>query len=39
MSFNILLLERDKAVLEMPWLQKYNLKINWVIGQLDIRDT
>jgi len=32
MSFNILLLGQDKAILGMPWLQKYNLKINWVIG-------
>ena len=39
MSFNILLLGRDKAVLGMPQLQEYNLKINWVIGQVDIKDT
>jgi len=32
MSFNILLLGKDKAILGMPWLQEYNLKINWVIG-------
>jgi len=28
MSFNILLLGYNKAVLKIPWLQKYNLKIN-----------
>ena len=32
MSFNILLLGRDKAILEMPQLQKYNPKIDQVIG-------
>ena len=38
MSFNILLLGKNKAVLEMPQLQEYNLKINWVIGQVNIKD-
>ena len=28
MSFNILLLGKDEAVLGIPWLQEYNLKIN-----------
>jgi len=28
MNFNILLLGNDEAVLGMPWLQEYNLKIN-----------
>jgi len=28
MNFNILLLGNNKVVLGMPWLQKYNLKIN-----------
>jgi len=32
MSFNILPLGQDKVILGMPWLQKYNPKINWVIG-------
>jgi len=32
MSFNILLLGQDKVILGMPWLQEYNLKIDWVIG-------
>jgi len=28
MNFNILLLGNDEAVLGMPWLQEYNLKID-----------
>ena len=28
MSFNVLLLGKDKIVLRMPFLQKYNPKIN-----------
>jgi len=36
MNFNILLLGNDKAVLGMPWLQEYNLKINWIIGDIKI---
>ena len=39
MSFNILPLGQDEAILGMPQLQEYNLKINWVIGQVNIRDT
>jgi len=27
-NFNILLLGNNEAVLGMPWLQEYNLKIN-----------
>ena len=38
-SFNILLLGKDKVILRMPLLQEYNLKINQVIGQVNIRDT
>ena len=38
MSFNILLLGKDKVILGIPQLQEYNLKINWVIGQVDIKD-
>ena len=38
-SFNILLLGKDKTVLGMPQLQEYNLRINQVTGQVDIRDT
>ena len=39
MSFNILPLGKDKAVLKMPWLQEYNLRINWIIGEVDIKNT
>ena len=35
-SFNILLLGKDKAVLKMPFLQKFNPKINWIIGKVEI---
>jgi len=35
-NFNILLLRNDKAVLGMPWLQEYNLKIDWIIGDVKI---
>ena len=38
-SFNILPLGQDEVILEMPWLQEYNPKINWVIGQVDIKNT
>ena len=38
-SFNILQLGKDKAILGMPWLQEYSPKINQVIGQVNIRDT
>ena len=31
-SFNILPLRKDKAVLGMLFLQEFNPKINWVIG-------
>ena len=29
-SFNILLLGKDKAVLGMPFLKEFNIKINWI---------
>ena len=29
-SFNILLLGKDKAVLGMPFLKEFNPKINWI---------
>ena len=35
-NFNILLLGNDKAVLGMPQLQEYNLKIDWTIGDVKI---
>ena len=31
-SFNILPLGNNKAVLGMPFLREFNLKINWVTG-------
>src|SRR6266702_3302274 len=36
MSFEVLLLEKDKAVLGMPFLQKYNLRINWTTGDIKL---
>ena len=38
-SFDVLPLGKDKAVLGMPFLQEYNLKINWVIEDIKIQDT
>ena len=35
-SFDVLLLKKDKAVLGMLFLREYNLKINWVIGDVEI---
>ena len=37
-SFNVLLLGKNEAVLRMPFLQKFNLKINWIIGKVKIKD-
>ena len=37
-SFNILLLSKDKAVLKMPFLQKFNPKINWITKEVEIKD-
>src|SRR6266702_2999930 len=31
MSFNVLLLWKDEAVLGIPFLREYNPKINWII--------
>ena len=31
-SFNILLLGKNKAVLGILFLKEFNLRINWVIG-------
>ena len=31
-SFNILLLGKDKAVLGMPFLREFNPKIDWITG-------
>ena len=38
MSFDILLLGQDKAVLGIIWLRKYNLKINWIIKEIEIKN-
>jgi len=37
-SFDILLLGKDKAVLEMPFLQKFNPKINWITKTMEIKN-
>ena len=37
-SFDILLLGKDKAVLGMLFLQKFNPKINWITEIVKIRD-
>ena len=38
-SFNILLLGKDKAVLRMPFIQEFNLKIDWITKKIEIKDT
>ena len=38
-SFNVLLLGKDEAVLGMPFLQEFNLKIDWITREVKIRDT
>ena len=38
-SFNVLLLGKDKAVLGMPFLQEFNPKIDWITKEIEIRDT
>ncbi len=35
-SFDVLLLGKDKAVLGMLFLREYNPKINWIIGDVEI---
>jgi len=35
-NFNILLLRNNEVILRMFWLQKYNLKINWIIENIKI---
>jgi len=37
--FNILLLDKDKAVLGMPFLQEFNPKIDWITRKVKIQDT
>ena len=38
-NFNILPLGKNKVVLGMPWLREYNLKINWTINKINIKNT
>ena len=35
-SFDVLLLGKNKVVLGMPFLREYNLRIDWVIGDVKI---
>jgi len=35
-SFNVLLLGKDKAVLKIPFLQKFNPKIDWITEKVEI---
>ena len=37
--FNVLLLGKDKAVLEMLFLQKFNPKIDWITKAVEIKKT
>jgi len=34
--FNVLLLGKDEVVLKMPFLQEFNLKIDWITGKVEI---
>ena len=36
MSFNILLLGKNKVILGMLFLQEYNPRINWITGDVEI---
>ena len=36
MSFNILPLRKDEAVLGIPFLQEYNPKINWITKDVEL---
>ncbi len=38
MLFDVLLLKKDKAVLGMPFLWEYNLRIDWVIEDIEFQD-
>ncbi len=38
-SFDILLLGKDKAVLGMLFLREYNLRVDWVTGDVKIQNT
>jgi len=34
--FNVLSLGKDKAVLGMPFLQEFNLKIDWITEEVEV---
>ncbi len=34
--FDVLLLRKDETVLGMPFLREYNLRIDWIIGDVKI---
>ena len=38
-SFNVLPLGKDEVVLGMLFLREYNLRINWITGDVEIQDT
>ena len=38
-SFNVLLLGKNEAVLGMLFLREYNPKIDWITGDIEIQDT
>ena len=38
-SFNVLPLGKDKAVLGIPFLQEFNPKIDWITEKVEVQDT
>ena len=38
-SFDVLLLGKDEAVLGMPFLQEFNPKIDWITKEVEVKDT
>jgi len=38
-SFDVLLLSKNKAVLRMLFLQEFNLRINWITEIIEIKNT
>jgi len=38
-SFNVLPLRKDKAILGILFLQEYNPRINWITGDVELQDT
>ena len=37
--FNVLSLSKDEAVLKIPFLQEFNPKIDWIIKEVEIKNT